>query len=172
MPHSDDRPSTSARSRELRELYEAFNAREIDRVLAAMTADVQWPNGWEGGQLEGREAVRDYWIRQWAGVRLSLTPVRFQERGDGRIEVDGQASGPRHERIRPCSRRRPPCVRVRRSSGPSDAGRAGEPVTCAATQDDEVVSHVCLVRKALVPPELTLERLTVSPDVATSGRLR
>ena len=86
-PDSDDRPSASARSRELRELYEAFNAREIDRVLAAMTADVQWLNGWKGGQLEGRESVRDYWIRQWAEVRLSLRPVRFQERGDGRIEV-------------------------------------------------------------------------------------
>ncbi|CUR59045.1 conserved hypothetical protein [metagenome] len=86
-PDSDDKPSGSVRSRELRELYEAFNAREIDRVLAAMTADVQWPNGWKGGQLEGRESVRDYWIRQWAEVRLSLTPVRFQELGDGRIEV-------------------------------------------------------------------------------------
>ncbi|MEU1347687.1 nuclear transport factor 2 family protein [Streptomyces sp. NPDC005795] len=87
VPHSDDRPSTSARSRELRELYEAFNAREIDRILAAMTADVQWPNGWEGGHLEGRASVRDYWIRQWAQLRLSLTPVQFRERGDGRIEV-------------------------------------------------------------------------------------
>ncbi|RPK81398.1 nuclear transport factor 2 family protein [Streptomyces sp. ADI98-10] len=87
MLHRDDRPSTSARSLELRELYEAFNAREIDRVLAAMTSDFQWPNGWEGGHLEGRASVRDYWIRQWAQLRLSFTPVQFRERGDGRIEV-------------------------------------------------------------------------------------
>lgn len=86
-PDSDDTPSTSTRSQELRELYEAFNAREIDRVLAAMTADVQWPNGWEGGQLEGRESVRDYWTRQWDEVRVSLTPVQFRQRGDGRTEV-------------------------------------------------------------------------------------
>ena len=87
MPTSDDRPPASPRERELRELYDAFNAREIDRVLAAMTADVQWANGWEGGQLEGREAVRDYWSRQWAELRLSLTPTGFRELGDGRTEV-------------------------------------------------------------------------------------
>ncbi|MFD6906673.1 hypothetical protein [Streptomyces sp. NPDC060077] len=52
-----------------------------------MTADVQWPNGWEGGHLDGRASVRDYWIRQWAQLRLSLAPVQFRERGDGRIEV-------------------------------------------------------------------------------------
>jgi GNAT superfamily N-acetyltransferase len=38
-----------------------------------------------------------------------------------------------------------------------------------ATRDDEVIGHVCLVRKDLVLPELTLERLFVSPDVAGSG---
>jgi ketosteroid isomerase-like protein len=29
--------------------YEAFNARDIDGVLATMRADVEWPNGMEGG---------------------------------------------------------------------------------------------------------------------------
>lgn len=77
----------SPRSRELRKLYEAFNARDIDRVLAAMSADVEWPNSWEGGQLEGPESVRDYWNRQWAEIRLLLTPVDYRELGDGRIEV-------------------------------------------------------------------------------------
>jgi nuclear transport factor 2 (NTF2) superfamily protein len=71
----------------LRDLYEAFNAREIERVLAAMSADVQWPNGWEGGYLEGRELVRDYWVRQWAEVRLFLVPVHVRELEDGRTEV-------------------------------------------------------------------------------------
>ena len=77
----------TTRAEELRELSEAFNAREIDRVLAAMTTDVEWPNGWEGGLLRGRESVRAYWLRQWAEVRLSLTPVRYRELDDGRIEV-------------------------------------------------------------------------------------
>lgn len=83
----DDRPSRSTREQELRELYAAFDARDVDRVLAAMTDDVQWPNGREGGQLEGRQAVRDYWVRQWARLRLSLTPVQVRDLGDGRTEV-------------------------------------------------------------------------------------
>ena len=29
----------------LRALYRAFNAREIDAVLAALSPDVRWPNG-------------------------------------------------------------------------------------------------------------------------------
>jgi ketosteroid isomerase-like protein len=32
----------------LRATYEAFNARDIDAVLRHMTADVDWPNAWEG----------------------------------------------------------------------------------------------------------------------------
>jgi ketosteroid isomerase-like protein len=44
---------------QLRELYAAFNAREIAAVLGAMTEDVDWPNAWEGGRLRGKEAVRD-----------------------------------------------------------------------------------------------------------------
>ena len=87
MPDRDDMSSTSPRSQELRQLYEAFNAREIDRVLAAMTPDVQWANGVDGGHLEGRESVRNHWVRQWAQTRLSLTPVRFRQREHGRIEV-------------------------------------------------------------------------------------
>ncbi len=30
--------------------YRAFNARDIDRALAVMTDDIDWPNGWEGGR--------------------------------------------------------------------------------------------------------------------------
>jgi hypothetical protein len=36
----------------LRATYAAFNARDIDAVLAQMTADVDWPNAWEGGHVE------------------------------------------------------------------------------------------------------------------------
>jgi hypothetical protein len=31
----------------LRGMYRAFHAREIDRVLPAMTTDVDWPNAWD-----------------------------------------------------------------------------------------------------------------------------
>jgi [ribosomal protein S18]-alanine N-acetyltransferase len=38
-----------------------------------------------------------------------------------------------------------------------------------AARDDEVIGHVCLVRKDLETPDLTLERLVVSPVAAGSG---
>src|SRR5882672_2608234 len=61
----------------LRNVYNAFNARDIDAVLAAMSADVDWPNGWEGGRVYGREGVRDYWTRQWAAIDPRVEPVSF-----------------------------------------------------------------------------------------------
>ncbi len=49
-------------------LYERFNARDIDGVLAHLASDVDWPNGWEGGYVKGHDEVRDYWTRQWAEI--------------------------------------------------------------------------------------------------------
>ena len=72
----------------LRALYAAFNAREIDEVLAALAEDVDWPNAWEGGRLRGRAAVRDYWTRQWAEIDGRVEPVGFVSRPDGRVAVE------------------------------------------------------------------------------------
>ena len=71
----------------LRSLYDAFNARDIDRVVAAMSPDVDWPNGWQGGRVVGRDAVRRYWERQWAEIRPTVRPTTVSERSDGTIEV-------------------------------------------------------------------------------------
>jgi nuclear transport factor 2 (NTF2) superfamily protein len=73
---------------QLRALYAAFNAREIDAVLAALDEDVDWPNAWEGGRLQGREAVRDYWTRQWAEIDGRVEPVGFATRPDGRVAIE------------------------------------------------------------------------------------
>jgi hypothetical protein len=72
----------------LRGMYDAFNARDIDAVLATMTDDVDWPNGWEGGRVLGREAVRAYWTRQWAAIDPTVEVVGVQERSDGTVAVD------------------------------------------------------------------------------------
>lgn len=72
----------------LRELYAAFNARDIDTVLAGMSDDVDWPNGWEGGRVHGREAVRSYWIRQWAELDPRVEPVTISVCTDGRIAAE------------------------------------------------------------------------------------
>ena len=72
----------------LRRLYGAFNAREIEAVLEQMSPDVDWPNAWEGGRVTGRDAVRDYWRRQWAVIDPSVEPVDFLVRPDGSIAVE------------------------------------------------------------------------------------
>ena len=76
--------------RELTALYTAFNARDIDALLDAMTEDVDWPNAWEGGRLQGKEAVRGYWTRQWAEIDPLVEPVSFARRPDGCIAVEVQ----------------------------------------------------------------------------------
>ena len=72
---------------QLRSLYDAFNARDIDTVLAAMSPEVDWPNGWQGGRVVGRDAVRRYWENQWAQIRPSVRPTTISERDDGTVEV-------------------------------------------------------------------------------------
>jgi ketosteroid isomerase-like protein len=71
----------------LRSLYEAFNTRDVETCLAAMTPDVDWANGWEGGRVVGRDAVRDYWQRQWAAIDSTAEPTALTERPDGTVEV-------------------------------------------------------------------------------------
>jgi len=73
---------------ELRQMYAAFNAREIDAVLARMTADVDWPNAWEGGRVRGHAGVRDYWLRQWSAIDPTVEPVAFSSRPDGSVAVE------------------------------------------------------------------------------------
>src|SRR4030095_9862976 len=67
--------------------YAAFNASDIDAVLAAMHPDVDWPNGWEGGRVRGQGQVRDYWTRQEAGIDAAVEPVGFSTDREGRMVV-------------------------------------------------------------------------------------
>ncbi len=68
--------------------YQAFNARDIDRALATMHPDVDWPNGMEGGRVHGHAAVREYWTRQWRSIDPHVEPVRFAADEGGRTVVD------------------------------------------------------------------------------------
>jgi hypothetical protein len=67
--------------------YAAFNARDIDAVLATMHPDVDWPNAWEGGRVAGRAGVREYWTRQWAALDPTVVPVGFTTDAEGRTIV-------------------------------------------------------------------------------------
>ncbi|MEH6808430.1 MAG: nuclear transport factor 2 family protein [Hyphomonas oceanitis] len=66
-------------------MYVSFNARDIAGVLAVLTDDVAWANGMDGGHVHGREAVREYWTRQWTMVSPHVEPVGFQRMADGAI---------------------------------------------------------------------------------------
>jgi nuclear transport factor 2 (NTF2) superfamily protein len=63
----------------LKHVYHHFNARDMETVLAAMHENVMWANGMEGGHVHGRDAVRDYWTRQWAMIDPHVEPVAFSK---------------------------------------------------------------------------------------------
>jgi ketosteroid isomerase-like protein len=72
----------------LRATYQAFNARDIDAALAFLHPDVDWPNGMEGGRIQGRGNVRAYWTRQWGMIDPRVEPLRMVEDENGRTVVD------------------------------------------------------------------------------------
>lgn len=74
----------------LTKTYQAFNARDIEAVLAVLHPEVDWPNRMEGGRVFGRQGVRDYWTRQWGLIDPHVEPHGFKTEEDGRIAVDVQ----------------------------------------------------------------------------------
>jgi predicted lactoylglutathione lyase/ketosteroid isomerase-like protein len=82
-------PSRLRIRRDMAALYDAFNRRDVDAVLARLHPQVTWHNGWEGGVVIGREAVRDYWNRQWAQIDPIVTPQRIISK-DGKIIVEAK----------------------------------------------------------------------------------
>ena len=72
----------------LRRTYAAFNARDIDAVIAVLHPNVDWPNAWEGGRLRGHAAVRSYWTRQFEAIDGSVEPQGFALAPDGRVVTD------------------------------------------------------------------------------------
>ena len=69
-------------------VYNAFNRREIDPILALMQPEVEWPNGMEGGWVHGHKGVRAYWTRQWGILNPHVEPVRFEIDNEGHIVTD------------------------------------------------------------------------------------
>src|SRR5882672_6023725 len=72
----------------LKRVYDRFNARDMETVLAAMHEDVTWANGMEGGHVQGRDGVRSYWTRQWATVDPHVDPVGFSVGPNGEVVVE------------------------------------------------------------------------------------
>jgi hypothetical protein len=67
--------------------YAAFNARDVDAVLALMSANVSWPKASEGGRVVGKQAIREYWSRQWAEFDPRVGVLEVVERNAGKADV-------------------------------------------------------------------------------------
>jgi hypothetical protein len=72
----------------LKRLYDRFNARDMETVLAALDGNVVWANGMEGGHVQGHDGVRSYWTRQWAMVDPHVEPVGFSKGPEGEVVVE------------------------------------------------------------------------------------
>lgn len=66
----------------LQALYDAFNGRNMEKALSGLHPDVVWANGLEGGTVEGRSAVGDYWTRQWRQIDPRVEPQGFSGEDD------------------------------------------------------------------------------------------
>ena len=67
--------------------YRDFNARHMEAVLARMQPDVDWPNGLEGGRVQGTDGVRVYWKRQWSLIDPTLEPIKIDVDAEGKAKV-------------------------------------------------------------------------------------
>ncbi len=71
----------------LQNLYDAFNRREIETIIAKMHPNVKWANGLEGGFVYGRDAVREYWTNQFKAIQPELETLKFERDESGRSVV-------------------------------------------------------------------------------------
>ena len=55
--------------------YRDFNARNIDAVISSMHPQVEWANGMEGGHVQGKDAVRESWSRQFTTLNPRVEPT-------------------------------------------------------------------------------------------------
>jgi ketosteroid isomerase-like protein len=72
----------------LKRVYDRFNARDMETVLAAMHEKVIWANGMEGGHVHGRDEVRSYWTRHWTMVDPHVEPAAFARDPQGEVVVE------------------------------------------------------------------------------------
>jgi ketosteroid isomerase-like protein len=80
-------PAVASAEQILTAAYAAFNDRDLDAAMELMHPDVDWPNAWEGGRVRGKQAVREYWVRQFAAISSQVVPEGFLEAADGSVTV-------------------------------------------------------------------------------------
>jgi hypothetical protein len=76
-----------SRKETIEQAYQLFNQRKVDELLQLLTPDAHWPNGWEGGFVNGHKEIKDYWLRQWKEIDPIVLPEKISQLKDGRFEV-------------------------------------------------------------------------------------
>lgn len=71
----------------IRQAYQAFNARNIEAVLAVLSPEVVWANGMEGGYVHGHAALREYWTRQWQMINPHVEPLSLAHEASDQVRV-------------------------------------------------------------------------------------
>ena len=63
----------------VRSTYDAYNARDLPRALANLSADVDWDDG-EGNMIHGKDAVARHWADQWrlADAKVEIDHLAWQ----------------------------------------------------------------------------------------------
>ncbi len=72
----------------IHQIYNGFNARDMEGVLALLTDDVAWANAMEGTHVHGKDAIRDYWTHQWSVIDPHVEPLKIAKAADGSLVVD------------------------------------------------------------------------------------
>ena len=72
----------------IHQIYNGFNARDMEGVFALLTDDVAWANGMEGTHVHGKDAIRDYWTHQWSVIDPNVEPLKTAKTADGSLVVD------------------------------------------------------------------------------------
>ena len=72
----------------IHQIYNDFNARDMEGVFALLTDDVAWANGMEGTHVHGKDAIRDYWTHQWSVIDPHVEPLKIAKAADGSLVVD------------------------------------------------------------------------------------
>lgn len=88
IPNKMNEEKTSKNQALIKHAYAAFNARDIDAILAVMHPEIKWSKAWEGDYAHGHDDVRAYWTRQWQEINPKVTPVGFHERANGTLAVE------------------------------------------------------------------------------------
>ena len=72
----------------VREAYTAFNDRDIERAVALMDPDVEWPDVVRGGVVRGRDGVRRHWRDVFASADARIELGDLERRPDQSIAAD------------------------------------------------------------------------------------